>query len=326
MPVAAVAGGRLPDARAAARARPSARVLSRGHARALRRAATRQLLPATSDVLDRLMAAMRSLGARRGSRDRAVGKRRRRRARRPPRRRRVDASTLEQLAATDGLTGCRRRPDAAAPVRHRHDLTIGDAPVTLRRHVLAFFQGNRYLLSDLVAHVVERGADWRRRARSVCGRRAVSRSPPRSRAARVVTAVEGDRVAAADLQANAAQPAAQFTTVRASVEGIGTERLQRGRACASPATETSSSIRRGPACRGRRSTGVLRLTRAATRSTCRATSPRSRATPAASSTPATRSTRVDAFDLFPNTPHVETVVVFAGVADLRSSGSEHVRA
>ena len=28
--------------------------------------------------------------------------------------------------------------------------------LTLRRHVLAFFQGNRYLLADLVAHVVER--------------------------------------------------------------------------------------------------------------------------------------------------------------------------
>ena len=45
-------------------------------------------------------------------------------------------------------------------------------------------------------------------------------------------------------------------------------------------------------------------------STCRATSPRWRAMRGGSSTRGYRIERADAFDLFPNTPHVETVVVF----------------
>ena len=35
-------------------------------------------------------------------------------------------------------------------------LRLGESRITLRRHVQAFFQGNRYLLADLVSHVVER--------------------------------------------------------------------------------------------------------------------------------------------------------------------------
>src|SRR5207237_6458901 len=59
----------------------------------------------------------------------------------------IDSRVVEKIVSADGLT----------PGPHVTDvLTIGDATLTLRRHVLAFFQGNRYLLRDLVAHVTER--------------------------------------------------------------------------------------------------------------------------------------------------------------------------
>ena len=56
--------------------------------------------------------------------------------------------------------------------------------------------------------------------------------------------------------------------------------------------------------------GDMPAARRASRSTCRATWPRWRAMPGASWTAGTAIAELDAFDLFPNTPHVETVVVF----------------
>jgi tRNA/tmRNA/rRNA uracil-C5-methylase (TrmA/RlmC/RlmD family) len=74
-------------------------------------------------------------------------------------------------------------------------------PVRLRRHVLAFFQGNRYLLPDLVAHVVSRaGAGPTVDLYAGVGLFAVAVA---AAGKRPVTAVEGDRTSAADLQANA---------------------------------------------------------------------------------------------------------------------------
>ena len=57
--------------------------------------------------------------------------------------------------------------------------------------------------------------------------------------------------------------------------------------------------------------GRIALTRAARSSMCRATSRRWRATRGSIVDAGYAIERVDAFDLFPNTPHVETVVVFA---------------
>src|SRR5206468_9663042 len=110
--------------------------------------ATRQLLPATCDVLDRLSAAMRSVGdddireieltenidasERVAHLDTA----------RP-----IDTRLVDKLTSIDGLTPGPYVTDT---------LRVGDSALTLRRHVLAFFQGNRYLLADLVTHVAER--------------------------------------------------------------------------------------------------------------------------------------------------------------------------
>ena len=59
----------------------------------------------------------------------------------------LDPRLLEKLVSVDGLTPGPYVTDT---------ITIGDASLELRRHVLSFFQGNRYLLRDLVAHVAER--------------------------------------------------------------------------------------------------------------------------------------------------------------------------
>ena len=58
----------------------------------------------------------------------------------------VDVRALQKVTSTDGLTEGPYVTDV---------LTVDEQPpIKLRRHVLAFFQGNRYLLRDLVAHVV----------------------------------------------------------------------------------------------------------------------------------------------------------------------------
>src|SRR5258705_11688825 len=61
----------------------------------------------------------------------------------------MDLRTVQRLSETEGLSGF--GPDAAVT----DTLTVDGAPLVLRRNVLAFFQGNRFLLQDLVAHVVE---------------------------------------------------------------------------------------------------------------------------------------------------------------------------
>ena len=137
--------------------------------------ATRQLLPATCDALDRLVAAIRSLGAdlvreielseNVDATERVVHLE----TSEP-----LDPRLVEKLVSVDGLTPGPYVTDAIA---------IGDASLRLRRHVLAFFQGNRYLLSDLVAHVVEHVPVGSRCSISTPASDSL-RSPPRSRAGR----------------------------------------------------------------------------------------------------------------------------------------------
>src|SRR5438132_8085259 len=154
---------------------------------------TRQLLPASCDVLDRLSAAMRSIG------DEAI--------REVELSENVDASQrvihLDAAQPIDArLTAKLVSIDGLTPGPYVTDtLRIGDGSVTLRRHVLAFFQGNRYLLEGLVTHVTERVPI----GGSLCdfyagvGLFAVSAAVMR---AATVLAVEGDPHAADDLQMN----------------------------------------------------------------------------------------------------------------------------
>ncbi len=204
-------------------------------------AATRQLLPSSCDVLDRLTAAIRSVdaGNAQGVREIELSEN-------------IDASsraicldvpsaidvrTLQRLSETEGLTGF--GPDATVT----DSLTVDGAPLVLRRNVLAFFQGNRYLLHDLVAHVVEQVPRGASVVDLYAGAGLFAIGAAACRSARVA-AVEGDRVSAADLTVNAVahDVEARHEPVEAFLAAVAMRRRR------------SSSIRRGPACRATRST------------------------------------------------------------------------
>ena len=118
---------------------------------------TRQLLPATLDAVDRLVAAMHSLGLE-GIREIELAENldASHRVVHLDAAAALDARLLERLAATDGLTGLSSPAGAHGDVRVTDAIVVdGHPPVLLGRHVLAFFQGNRYLVNQLVAHVVK---------------------------------------------------------------------------------------------------------------------------------------------------------------------------
>jgi 23S rRNA (uracil1939-C5)-methyltransferase len=276
---------------------------------------TRQLLPATCETLERLVAAMHALGGTEIDDVRAIELAEN-----------VDAShrvvyldvatpvaarSLELLAATDGLTGISAGGAVQGDVRVTDVVTVGDHPgILLRRHVLAFFQGNRYLVNELVGHVVAQLPSGGDVIDLYAGVGIFALAAAAIRGARL-TAVEGDRIAAADLSANAATTDGAVTAVRQSVEEFlaGAARSLRAAAGTSPAAPTLivDPPRTGISpeaiegiCRLRPprivyvSCDVATLARDARRLVERGYAV----------------ARVDAFDLFPNTPHVETVVVF----------------
>jgi 23S rRNA (uracil1939-C5)-methyltransferase len=172
--------------------------------------------------------------------------------------------------------------------------------IAVRRHVLAFFQGNRFLVRGLVSHVVERVPAGAAVIDLYAGGGLFAVAAARARQARV-TAVEGDRAGAADLAANAASADGGVDAVHQSVEAF----------LASAARDTDLVIVDPPRTGLSREAldGVVRL--------------RPRRVIYVSCDVATLArdarrivdagydlTRADAFDLFPNTPHVECVVVF----------------
>jgi 23S rRNA (uracil1939-C5)-methyltransferase len=272
--------------------------------------ATRQLLPATCDVLDRVVAGVRPPGIH-AVREIEVSEN-------------VDASNrvvhlesatalevraLDAIAALDGLTGatlgCRSaagsRVTTVAGSAHVVDtVAIGDhAPIELRRHVLAFFQGNRFLLKDLVSHVigqVEPGSDV---IDLYAGAGLFALSAAAIRCARV-TAVEGDRFAASDLEANVRAAGGGLTAVHQPVEGF----LASSRRA--PAALIVDPPRTGMSREAMDGIVRLRAGRIVYVSCDVATLARDvrRLVDGGYTIE-----RVDAFDLFPNTPHVEAVVV-----------------
>jgi 23S rRNA (uracil1939-C5)-methyltransferase len=253
---------------------------------------TRQLLPASCDVLDRLSNAIRSFHLDAAVREIELSEN-------------VDAServvhldatspvdprALATATAGDGLTAGPHVTDT---------FTIGDRPIRLQRHVLAFFQGNRYLLQSLVDHVVNQVPQGERVVDLYAGAGLFSVSVAAARSAHV-TAVEGDRFAFADLKANAAAAGGSLEIVHAPVESF-VSRARRGGATVivdPPRTGMSREAMEGaiamdPSRLVYVSCDVATLARDARRLV----------------DAGYRMTRIDAFDMFPNTPHVETVVV-----------------
>jgi 23S rRNA (uracil1939-C5)-methyltransferase len=280
--------------------------------------ATRQLTAAASDVLDRLVAGLRSLGVDSAIREVDVSENidASQRAVHLEAASPVDAAALSVLARTEGMTGLtiggQSMTGGLPSSADRRARTIGGDPhvvdwlsiegreLTLRRHVLAFFQGNRFLLPDLVGHVmshVEPGADVVDLYAGV-GLFALAASIVRG--ARVV-AVEGDRLAAEDLAGNVREARAEVRSVCLPVERFAATTATRPDAIVldPPRTGVSRAAIEGVIGLGAKrliyvSCDVATLARDARR--------------LAEADYAIQG--VDAFDLFPNTPHVETVAVF----------------
>jgi 23S rRNA (uracil1939-C5)-methyltransferase len=278
--------------------------------------ATRQLSSETADVLEQLMAGLRSLGVE-AIRELEVSEN-------------VEASqrvvhlsaasaiavgTLAALAKTEGLTGLTLDRQSNAAVEEAAGalphivggdpyitdrLSIDGQPVTLRRHVLAFFQGNRFLLSDLVTHVVRQVPTGGRAVDLYAGVGVFAFAAAAVRGTRVV-AVEGDRVAARDLEAHARASDGAMEAVCLPVE------LFVARTKAKPDTIILDPPRTGvsrAALEGAVKLGASRVVYVS----CDVATLARDARRLVESGYELRA--IDAFDLFPNTPHVETVTVF----------------
>ena len=274
--------------------------------------ATRQLLPATRAVLERVAAGVRSLGAD-AVREVELSEN-------------VDAServvhfetapgagarALHTLTGTDGLT-------AGPYVTDR--LALGSAPpIALRRHVLAFFQGNRYLLRDLASHVAGHVREGTAVLDLYAGAGLLSIAAAVSRGVRV-TAVEGDRFAAADLATNVAASGAEVSAVHQQVEAFVNAHARGDGAVRGVRLEADHAVdaiivdppRTGMSRDAMDGVLALRAPRVIYVSCDVATLARDarRLVDAGYAVD-----RVDAFDMFPNTPHVETVAVFERTAD-----------
>lgn len=225
---------------------------------------------------------------------------------------RVDAAVLDRAAAAAGLRGISARdavtgelltagtPLVTDPVSA---LTGGSAtPDLLQRHAESFFQGNRYLLRDLVSAVAAATPDSGEVLDLYAGVGLFSIALA-AMGRLELTAVEGDRSSGADLRENA----------RAHAPSVDV-RIQR--------VEDYLASRRGPAPAAividPPRTG---LSKAAADGIVRHAAPR---VIYVSCDPATlardarkmldagyRLAELRAFDLFPNTPHVESLAVFA---------------
>jgi 23S rRNA (uracil1939-C5)-methyltransferase len=263
--------------------------------------ATRQLLPDTCDTLEQLASALRSLGDRSvqaievseniEASERVVH---------------LDAvqapgHTLDALGATPGLTGMTVTSSrvAAGDPHVRDTLAVGERQIVLRRHVLAFFQGNRYLLGPLVAHVAALVGEADRVVDLYAGAGLFSLAAA-ARGARVV-AVEGDRTSAADLKANASAWSGAIEARHEPVEAyVAGRRAEAGVVIVDPPrTGMSREALHGALALGPRrvvyvSCDVATLARDARQIV----------------DGGYQLAAIDAFDLFPNTPHVECVVEF----------------
>lgn len=208
---------------------------------------------------------------------------------------------------TDGITGLvvtHHRADGSRTAvisgePHVTDvLTVEQHAVSLRRHVLAFFQGNRFLLSSLVAHVLSH-VDYEVPVIDLYAGVGLFAVPAAvARRARVM-AVEGDAASARDLAANAD---GRLTAVHESVEQfVGEDRTPPGVVIADPPRTGLSTAALE---------GIVRLAaETVVYVSCDvATLARDARALCASGY---HLERVVGFDLFPNTPHVESVATFA---------------
>jgi tRNA/tmRNA/rRNA uracil-C5-methylase (TrmA/RlmC/RlmD family) len=217
----------------------------------------------------------------------------------------VDITGLELSGVTvpEGRAGVRVLAGSATVTDRAADLFSGQPPIppdtTWTRHPVSFFQGNRYLTGALVTHVLEHATGKRvldlyagvGLFAVACAARGQS-----------VTAVEGDRASGRDLDLNAAPYQPRLRVKRASVEEA-LPKLGDGHADSvivdPPRTGLSAEALDG--------VSALRAPAVVYVSCDPATLARDAQKLAAAGYALAA---VQAFDLFPNTAHVETVVTF----------------
>ena len=269
--------------------------------------ATRQLLPETSDVIDELARRLSAATGTRGELELSENVDATHRVLHFESTASADRRTWAEMTAGLKLTGVtlsdpsgRGRPALIAGDPHVTDVfDLSGREVRLRRHVQAFFQGNRFLLRDLVAHVIDQIGVGDEVIDLYAGAGLFSVSAAMVRGARVV-AVEGDRFGAADLAANVAQTGGAVDAVHQSVEVFLAR--QRG----APSVLIVDPPRTGMSKEAL--TGAIRLNaRTVVYVSCDVATLARDTRRFAENGYAIQS--ISGFDLFPNTPHVETVVV-----------------
>ena len=223
---------------------------------------------------------------------------------------RLEGSALAALTRSHGLTGCTVRtadgliaaldPAVSDPLEA---LTSGRAKRgVLRRSAQSFFQANRFLLPSLVTAVMDAvpgegevldlyaGVGLFSVALAGVGRTQI-------------TAVEGDRSGSADLVENTAQFSGAITAVRDSVESYltGTRNVRARTVIVDPPRTGISRAAMG-----------MVASHSADRIIYVSCDPATMARDARRLVDAGYALEsMRAFDLFPNTPHVETLAVFA---------------
>jgi 23S rRNA (uracil1939-C5)-methyltransferase len=269
-------------------------------------APTRQLLPATLEALERLGNAMQAAGVGGISSCEIVEN--------VPATERAVLLEVESshvplhLAAVDGVTGLvfadhlRGRVTVGYGSPYVTDTIVAAGTVvTLTHHVQSFFQGNRHVLGKLVNRVLAQVPDGTViDLYAGVGLFAVSLA---ARGLRTIVAVEGDRSSARDLDANAAAYGGAI-----AVEHFAVEDFLRRRHVVRPDTLVLDPPRTGIS--GEAMSGILGIK-----------PPRIVYLSCDLATVARDGRRlieagyalehIEAFDLFPNTAHVETLVVLS---------------
>ena len=222
---------------------------------------------------------------------------------------RLDGSALAMLARADGLNGCSVRTEGGLIVAldpavsdPLETLTCGRATRgALRRSAQSFFQANRFLLPSLVTAVIDAVPPEGSVLDLYAGVGLFSVALAATGKSQI-TAVEGDRAGSADLVENAARFPGAIEAVRDSVEGYLT-RARSSRARTIVVDPPRTGIRRA-------AMGLV-ATHGADRIVYVSCDPATMARDARRLVDggyALESMR--AFDLFPNTPHVETLAAF----------------
>ena len=222
----------------------------------------------------------------------------------------VGPRVLRGLGLSDGLTGLTmvspqgrglNRSVTLSGEPHVTDtLTLDGQTFALRRNVEAFFQGNRFLLPTLVSQVVSHVAPRDRVIDLYAGTGLFSVAAAAMRQAQVM-AVEGDRAGAADLDANAAATHGGVKAYHEPVEAFVERQHNTPQVLIVDPPRTGMSnealagvLKIGAATLVYVSCDVATLARDARKLVDAGYTLE----------------QVSGFDMFPNTPHVESVAVF----------------